>query len=99
MIVIGIAEWCLPQRGPEAIYLAAQLELQAIHLEFQSPHNDGLLRDTSYIEACATKAKKLGIHIAALALNAVERIGGIRYPDTHKKADCINLIERGIEAA
>ena len=99
MKALGIAEWCLPARGPEAISIAGQLKLQAIHLQFQTHYNGRPIGETSYFESCRSKADELGILISALAMNAVEAIGGIRYPHVHKKAECLDLIKRGIAAA
>lgn len=99
MLKIGIAEWCLPVQGKDAIGLASNLGLEAIHLGFPIGYLQDASEARNYLQLCREEADKLGISISAIAMNPLETLGGIKSSDWHKGKVCRDLIRLAIDAA
>jgi sugar phosphate isomerase/epimerase len=99
MLKIGIAEWCLPVKGKDAICLASNLGLEAIHLGFPISYLQDFSEAESSLRLCREEVDRLGILIAAVAMNPLETLGGIKNSHLHQGEACRDLIRQGIDVA
>jgi hypothetical protein len=96
---IGIAEWCLPVQGKDAICLASNLGLEAIHLGFPISYLQDFSQAEYSLQLCREEADKIR------ATPSSDRDEPVRDPRRNWTSAfasgeaCRDLIRQGIDAA
>ena len=96
---IGIAEWCLDCRGPEAAARAAELGFSILHVDYGKPGEPECLTSAKQRQAVASTAQKVGVHLGALAVNVLNDFPLEEDESSALAKNCNRMIEDAIDAA
>lgn len=91
--MIGICQWCLPDRGPKGLAVAAEMGYHGVELDIGLGRPEIDLRIPAVRDAFADQARQAGVAFTALALN------GICMNDAKREAHALEIIDAAIEAA
>lgn len=93
MFSIGICQWCLPHRGPEALALAKEWGYEGVELDLGLGRPAYDLRDPVLRRRYGEAARQAGLALPSLALN------GIHMNDPSREAEAHGIIDAALEAA
>lgn len=85
---IGVAQWCLDRSGADAIYYAAELGLEAIHINPNDPHLVDFIGQPEYMASYQKASFETKVDITALACNILDR-----YPLTQMQEYIFQVID------
>jgi 2-epi-5-epi-valiolone 7-phosphate 2-epimerase len=96
---IGVTQWSVDGRGPEALHRAAALGFEAIHLSSGEPEDAQRLDDAALREGYLQAARDTGVAISAIAPGGLNDLGLTSPSDSPNARACWDSIRIAIDAA
>ncbi len=90
---IGICQWCLAERGPKGLQIAAQMGYAGMEMDLSYGKAGYDLTDPAVLQAYLTAKEAAGIETPSLAFN------GVNLNDPAKRTERLAIMKKSIDTA
>lgn len=94
--LLGVAEWCLDQRGLEAVARAAALGFGALHFGISSARDEITLACPAWRRELSLEAQHHDIAVTCIAINRVEHLGLTRSSGSSATERCLGIFSNAL---